>query len=68
MRRIVIQAGQVSLEAELNEGPTATAVWEALPIEGRANRWGDEIYFEISVSAGEEPDAASTHARRTGAS
>lgn len=57
MKRIVIQAGQVSLEAELNDGPTATAVWEALPIEGRANRWGDEIYFEIPVSAGEDPGA-----------
>jgi hypothetical protein len=57
MRRIVIQAGQVSTEADLNDGPTAAAVWEALPIEGRANRWGDEIYFEIPVSAEPEPGA-----------
>jgi hypothetical protein len=45
------------MEADLNDSPTATKVWEALPIEARANRWGDEIYFEIPVSAEEEPEA-----------
>lgn len=57
MNKITITAGSVSLDAELNDGPTASLVWEALPIEGRANRWGDEIYFEIPVKAGQEPDA-----------
>ena len=57
MRRITISAGDVLMEAELNEGPTAKKVWDALPIEARASTWGDEIYFEIPVSAGEEPDA-----------
>ena len=57
MNRITISAGNVMMEAELNEGPTARKVWDALPIEARANTWGDEIYFEIPVSAGEEPDA-----------
>jgi hypothetical protein len=57
MKRVVITAGDVSLEAELNEAPTARGVWDALPIEGRASTWGDEIYFEIPVAAGEEPDA-----------
>jgi hypothetical protein len=57
MKHIVITAGDVSLEAELNEGPTARKVWDALPIEGQANTWGDEIYFEIPVTAREEPDA-----------
>jgi hypothetical protein len=49
-RRIVIQAGQVRLEAELNDTATATAIWEALPIVARGNTWGDEIYFGIPVS------------------
>ncbi|NIT51901.1 MAG: hypothetical protein GWO41_03900, partial [candidate division Zixibacteria bacterium] len=42
---------------ELNDSPTARQVWEALPIEGQANVWGDEIYFEIPVIAEQEPDA-----------
>ena len=57
MNRITISAGDVTMEAELNEGSTALKVWDALPIESRANRWGDEIYFEIPGSAVEEPDA-----------
>jgi hypothetical protein len=55
--RITITAGSVTLEAELNDGPTASAIWEALPITGRANTWGDEIYFAIPVQMPEEPDA-----------
>ena len=57
MKSIVISAGNVSLPAELNDSPTARQVWEALPIEGTANTWGDEIYFAIPVVAAEEPDA-----------
>ena len=43
--------------AELSDSPTAQKLWDALPIEGQANIWGDEIYFEIPVSAQQEPDA-----------
>lgn len=55
--RIMITAGPVTMEAELNESPTAHAIWNALPITGRANTWGDEIYFEIPVHVAQEPDA-----------
>jgi hypothetical protein len=58
MPRIKITAGDVSAFAQLSEGPTAKKVWEALPVEASASTWGDEIYFEIPVSAGSEPDAA----------
>jgi hypothetical protein len=58
VRRIEIQAGQVTAHAELNETETAHAIWEALPIEGMANTWGDEIYFSIplvlEMEAGQE--------------
>lgn len=57
MNRITITAGNVSLPAELNDSSTAQLIWNALPIEGRANRWGDEIYFEIPVKTGQAPDA-----------
>jgi hypothetical protein len=57
MKGILISAAGVSVAAELNDGPTAQMIWEALPLEGRANVWGDEIYFEIPVTAGPEPDA-----------
>lgn len=49
-RKIRIKAGQVEVEAELNDTKTAEAIWEALPITGRGNRWGDEIYFSIPVN------------------
>ena len=50
-RAIRITAGQVSAVAELNDSKTATAIWEALPIEAKAETWGDEIYFGIPVRA-----------------
>ena len=54
MRRIKISAGGVSAEGELNDSKTADAIWNALPITASASTWGDEIYFGISVTAGEE--------------
>jgi hypothetical protein len=57
MYRITITASDVSATAELNDGPTATAIYEALPIEATANTWGDEIYFAIPVACEEEPGA-----------
>ncbi len=58
MRKIQISAGEISAIAILNDGPTADAIWNALPIEGRVNTWGDEIYFEIPVQLGEEEGAS----------
>jgi len=49
-RKIRIKAGAIEVVAELNETKTAGAIWEALPIKGSVNCWGDEIYFSIPVS------------------
>ena len=59
-RPIRIRAGEVSLTAALNDSTTADAVWDALPIAGRVQTWGDEIYFPIPVDMAEAPDAAQT--------
>jgi hypothetical protein len=56
-RTIRITAGKVEAEAVLNDSPTATKIWEALPIEARGNTWGDEIYFSIPVDATQENGA-----------
>lgn len=53
-RIIQIEAGAVTLQAALNDSQTAHAVWEALPITGKANRWGDEIYFFVPLTLPEE--------------
>jgi len=48
-RRIRIHAGTVSMPAELNDSPTAAAIYSTLPLEAAAQTWGDEIYFPIPV-------------------
>ncbi len=57
-RLIRIVAGPVSAEARLADSRTATAIWEALPIEAGALTWGDEIYFDIGLTLREESPAA----------
>ena len=54
---IRITAGKVVVEAELNDNPCARKIAQALPIKGKGQRWGLEIYFSIPVEAEEEPDA-----------
>jgi hypothetical protein len=49
MKKIQILCGDICLQAELNQSRTAEKIWKNLPLEGRANRWGDEIYFVIPV-------------------
>lgn len=51
-REIKISAGEIEVTGWLNETDTAGKVWEALPITGGINLWGDEIYFSIPVEAG----------------
>jgi hypothetical protein len=57
MSRIRIAAGGITITAELNDSPTAQAIWDALPITAKGNRWGEEIYFAIPVSEKLAPDA-----------
>jgi len=56
-KKIRILVSDLKVEAELNESRTAQLIWEALPIEGRTNLWGEEIYFSIPVKTGLEEEA-----------
>ena len=57
MAKINLSVGNVSLDAEMLDTPTASKILEALPLESSANVWGDEIYFNIPLSLAQEPDA-----------
>ena len=57
MAEIMITVNEQEYLVTLNDSPTAENILNALPIEGQANIWGEEIYFEIPVSAPQEPDA-----------
>src|SRR5437867_1052442 len=57
-RTIRITAGAVSATAQLNASRSALSLWDALPIEAKAQTWGDEIYFGIGIAiAAESPRA-----------
>lgn len=57
MNEIKIRFDQSIFTAELNDSPTAAAIWEQLPVESRVKTWGEEIYFEIPVDMPQETDA-----------
>ena len=50
-KKIKITAGSLVVDAELNDTWTASAVWDALPIQANGSTWGDEVYFRIPVEA-----------------
>ena len=54
VKKITITTGNLKMDAGLNDSKTAQKIWDALPIEGRLNTWGDEIYFSIPVNVGLE--------------
>lgn len=56
-RAMRIEAGGVRLYAVLSGTPTADAVWDALPISGTASRWGDEVYFTVTLRLPLEAEA-----------
>jgi len=53
--RIAWNGGEVT--ANLRETPTVKQLVAALPQEANANRWGEEVYFELPVDVGLEADA-----------
>jgi hypothetical protein len=55
---IVVIAGDMRLHAYLDDSPTAKALADALPITGRAQLWGDEIYFPVPQVAADLDESA----------
>lgn len=56
MADLTVTIADIELGADwLDDNPeTREAIDEALPVEGDAARWGDELYFEIPVDVPEE--------------
>jgi hypothetical protein len=55
--KLRLSSAGVNLVFEMRDTPTARSLYEAAPFEGRAQTWGDEVYFETPVSARLEADA-----------
>jgi hypothetical protein len=58
MSRIRITLGNIAVEATLNDTKTAQLIRDALPFESSGKLWGDEVYFDIPVTAPEEDPQA----------
>jgi len=56
--KIRIKTKGMDLKAELNSSETAKGIYNKLPIKGKINRWGDEIYFEVPVHLDLDEDFA----------
>ena len=64
MNAIKISSGNYSVNAELKATRTASTIFQNLPIKGKAQRWGDEIYFTIPIKV--ELEAEATDRLRVG--
>ncbi len=49
MTKIKIKTKNFEVEADLNQTKVAQAIYQTFPIKARAELWGGEIYFPISV-------------------
>ena len=56
-QKIKIFCSDIEAEAELENTKTAREIYNLLPLDGAANRWGDEIYFVIPLRLDLEKDA-----------
>jgi len=57
MTSIVIESGKTRIEVWLNNSEGAKELIEKLPIESKANLWGEEIYFYIKPRLTASKDA-----------
>jgi hypothetical protein len=57
MARIRFDFGDLTMDAELLDTPTARAIAAALPISSAVMTWGEEVYFDVPVTVKREGDA-----------
>jgi len=57
MPKVKFRIGEIEVQAEFNDTPTARKILKALPINAFGNYWGGEIYFEVPVHCAYEKDA-----------
>ena len=55
--KLRLEVGKLQFLLNLQDTPTAKAVFDAAPFEVRASTWGEEVYFATPVSAKLEADA-----------
>jgi len=51
LHMIRIKAGTIQVRVELNNTRTAGALLGILPVKGDGNTWGDEVYFDVPLTA-----------------
>jgi hypothetical protein len=57
----IIGRGKAMAELDERNPKISDAIYKLLPVEARANLWGEEIYFEISLEMeNENPSPGST--------
>ena len=52
--KILFKTSKVTIEGELNNSQTALKIYKKLPLDVKANTWGEEIYFEIPLNCNPE--------------
>ncbi len=57
MARIRFDFGDLTIDADLLDTPTAKAVAAALPIASSVLTWGEEVYFDVPLTVKREVDA-----------
>ena len=57
MAQLKITIDGIAIRCECLDTPTAKALLAAAPFTGRAQTWGDEVYFSTPVSVPREKDA-----------
>ena len=57
MRKLILRIHEKRLVLNLKETKTASIIYNAVPISSIINTWGEEIYFNTSLSIKIEKDA-----------
>jgi hypothetical protein len=52
--KIVIEAGERRMEAELSDAAASRKIGEALPLAAAMSRWGDEYYGSVGIDIPED--------------